>query len=283
MTTKTRTDCHRPGAIVPSAYAYEATYDCGGGEDEPPWGFEDVNPAVKAALAEGRKVFGEAGKCGVCGANFRYGDLWSHVPTGDLVHLGHDCASKYSLLANRPGFDAHLEALKRGRAARIEAERRKIVRERFCSSHPGLEEALATEHYISRDLSFKLGRYGSLSDKQIALAFKLAEDAKTPRPVEKLVPAPVADGRQTVRGRVVSLKWVESQFGGSTKMTVKVETPEGNWLAWGTRPATLGDCEVGDLVEFDAALKAGRDAHFAIVSRPTKGSIVEKKVAKEAA
>src|ERR1019366_8478275 len=136
-----------------------------------------------------------------------------------------------------------------------------VARERFLATAPaGLEAALAADHHISRDLDSKLTHWGSLSEKQVAFAFKLAKEVeeKKTRPAEKLVPAPVSDKRLTVRGVLVSSKSFESDFGTCTKMTVKVETPEGNWLAWGSLPATLSDANVGDTVEFDGKLKTGR-------------------------
>jgi len=153
-------------------------------------------------------------------------------------------------------------------------------REAFVSSNPGIEEALSEEHHILKDLANKLGRYGSLSPAQVALAHKIAREVKEKRrqPPEKLVPAPIADGRQTVRGRVVSSKCYESDFGISIRITVKIETPDGSWLAWGSKPNVAGSAiEVGDVVQFDARLKSGREPHFALFSRPTKAVIVDRK------
>lgn len=147
------------------------------------------------------------------------------------------------------------------------------------------------EHRISHDLDAKLMSFGSLSDAQIALAFKLAADAWCPaRPAETNVPAPV--GRQTIRGTVVSIKDHEGNFGPSWKMTVKVTTATGTWLCWGTVPRSLMaearertyqtdapsgstvDIVKGAEVEFTATLKRGRDAHFALFSRPTGAQLV---------
>lgn len=279
----TRTDCHRPGAIVPADYEYLTSYALPDNE-----GFGAYNLERARALgAAAPRMFGHTGKCGVCGASYRYGDVWRHVPTGEAVHLGHDCADKYDLLAARPEFNAALEAIKRARAARIAAEANRLARESFFARHPGLAEALATDHPICRDMLRKLGRYHSLSDKQVALAFKLQADAsRPPRPPERNVPAPVSDKRQTIRGRVVSLKSHEGSFRTSIKMTVKVETPDGSWLAWGTRPSSLsalGDdmAEVGDIVQFDALLEAGESEdskpHFGFFKRATKGKVLERR------
>ncbi len=70
-----------------------------------------------------------------------------------------------------------------------------------------------------------------------------------------------------------------------TKGTIKVHTDAGVWLAWGTLPAALLDAQpsVGDVVEFTATLKRGRDAHFALYSRPTGGEIVSRRADREVA
>lgn len=189
-----RLDCHRPGAIVPSDYGYRLSYALPGSDPlDPAWNLD----AARAMCEEigwgksrrGTQMFGHIGKCGICGAAYRYGDIWIHVPTGDLVHVGHECADKYEMLAERPGFLAALEAIKRNRAGRIEHERRMVARENFLRQAPaGLAEALTTDHNISRDLDAKLTQWGSLSPKQIDLAFRLQKQAAEPKPA----PAPEA-------------------------------------------------------------------------------------------
>lgn len=218
---------------------------------------------------------GNTGKCSVCGAHFVYGQVWRHEPSGELIHVGHDCADKYELLAETPEWCAALASLKARRAAYVERLMRDKRLADAYAAVPGLEGALAIEHHISADLRDQLRTYGRLSEKQIALAFKLQADSLCPeRPKEVNVPAPT--GRVTVRGVLVSKKAYDSQYGTSIKGTVKVATPEGTWLAWGTLPASLLDAspQIGAVVEFTATLKPGRDPHFALASRPTGGRIV---------
>jgi hypothetical protein len=150
----------------------------------------------------------------------------------------------------------------------------------FCSRHEGLKEALQHSHPITRDIADRLERYGSISAAQIALVTKLARVAA--QPAEKTVPAPVKTGRMTIRGKVVSKKLQESIHGEAVRITVKVETPSGVWLAWGTCPAALcgndQDVAPGDEVEFSAALKQADKPHFAFFSRPTKARMIAKAV-----
>lgn len=298
-----RTDPHRTGAIVPENYTYVASYalpTSDGGWPVPGWRInceierrreerDDAGKLVRvingehdadglccmvAMLHIARLRFSEhggTGKCSVCGAHFGTGDVWRHNPTGEHINIGHNCADKYEMLAERGDFDAAMVSRDRARAAhRLAEENRKAV-ESFCADHPGLADDLAVEHHIISDIAAKLRRFHSISDKQVALVRKIAAEARNPPPAEKHVDAP--EGRVVVRGKVVSTK-VDEMYGG-VKMTVKVETPAGSWLAWGTAPsAILGNGLKGCEVEFTATLKRGRDPHFAILSRPTKARIV---------
>jgi hypothetical protein len=140
------------------------------------------------------------------------------------------------------------------------------------------------------DLEAKLMSFGSLSEAQMALAFKLHSEAFCPaRPSETNVAAP--EGRQTIRGTVVSVKEHRGDFGDTLKMTVKVTTDAGTWLCWGTVPSGLtartwspyqtdhagaltSEVAKGVEVEFTATLVRGREPHFAFFKRPTNATII---------
>ena len=301
----TRTDAHRKGAIVPAEYEYVFSYNLSTTElgwPVPSCGVNcelDGRREVREAGQPRRFVNGEhrpdgrcciiglrnvarvpfavhggTGRCTTCGARFIYGDVWMHVPTGEYIHLGHDCADKYGLLADR---SSHELALGRVRAAAAVVAQRAVNEERRDATvlkHPGLAAAfaLADRHPILADLAAKALRF-ELSEKQVALALKLADEVMHPKPVEALVAAPVEGGRQVIEGEVISLKTYESDFGTSLKMTLKVTTPAGAWLAWGTCPAALA-CGRGSRVRLVATLKAGREPHFALFSRPAKAVVL---------
>ena len=95
-----RTDLHRPGAIVPAHYVYVLSYSLPTFENG--WPIPAINVDLILKLKqEPNAIFaktGGVGKCSVCGAHFIYGDLWRHTFSGEYIHLGHDCADKYSLL-----------------------------------------------------------------------------------------------------------------------------------------------------------------------------------------
>jgi hypothetical protein len=125
---------------------------------------------------------------------------------------------------------------------------------------------ISSESGILADMLDKLLVYGELSAKQWAFADRLAAERKvTP------VPAPV--GRQTVQGRVVKLKSVESQFGVTTKMIVKAN----GFMVYGTVPQSLWDVNfgLGDLVEFTATFEQSKDDQtFGFFKRPSKAVVL---------
>ena len=229
--------------------------------------------------------WGDWGQCVVCGARYVMGEVWKHKETMDHIHVGWECALKYREIV---AAGVNWVAIKKDRDAWLEGERTKVKAEKFVAMHPGLAEALDVDHDISRDLKFKLGKYGDLSDRQVALAFRLrdqvAADAakraawQSERDAEAKVAAPT--GRVSIRGVVLSIKEHSSAYGDCLKMTVKVKTADGMWLAWGTIPGSIAaDVRKGDEVAFDGEVEAGREPHFAFFKRPTKASIVGKAAA----
>jgi hypothetical protein len=299
--TTQRTDPHRPSAIVPQDYEEVLWYDCGGSQ-EPSVGVNCMKPMFHfgtGSIIEGSpehshigccvlgiKVLGGkwaetgrehgAGKCTICGSFFRYGSVWQHLPTGDYVHLGHDCADKYGLVANittRKEWAAYRKTMEKKRSEA--AKEMKLARRRdfFIKEHK-LETVFEVreEHDILRDMYNRLHQWGSLSEKQIAFARKLEDEVRNPKPkVEEVkVQAPIEDARQTFTGTIVSAKLYDSQYGVSTKITVKMETPDGIWLSWGTCPSAVDSDNLrGSKITITARLRQGDDPHFTFFSRPS--------------
>ena len=277
-----RTDIHRPGAIIPAHYRYFCSYALGTVVDNwpvPPWNIDIV---MKLQKEQTFVKTGGIGNCSICGAHFIYGDVWVHEPTGHHLHVGHDCAAKYEMLADRSEFELEHGRLKAAAARECHRAMRAKERKAFLEAHSGLEKALETDHRIVQDIKARFLEFCVLSDKQIALVQKIAlEASKPPEEQEKTVTAPASsDKRVTFSGVVVSAKTMDSAYGESYKMTVKVTTPEGVWLAWGTVPANILDSAPygtqgrlqnlrGATVEVTATLKPGRDAHFALMGRPS--------------
>jgi hypothetical protein len=302
MKNTNRTDPHRPGAIVPADYKYVLSYalpTTSGGWPIPAQGINcqldrrivdakgviiqegqhDANGrcCVLGLIHVAKATFagiGATGKCSVCGTCYSYGDVWYHTPSAEYIHIGHTCSDKYEMLADRSRFELERGRREAAAAREVSKVRNQEERQDFLTANPGLEEDLKVGHHIVQDIARKFQEYRSLSPAQVALVRKIANEVRNPPPAEAHVPAP--KGRVTVRGKVVSTKTYDGHFGTTLKMTVKVTTPGGVWLCWGTVPdALLGDRPVnGATVEFTATLKPGRDAHFALFSRPTKASVV---------
>lgn len=303
-----RNDIHRPGAIIPANYEYVFSYNgatTDGGWPVPSFGINCaldrrvVDPKTFATIKNGEHdadgmccivgmlhiakvkfaATGGTNQCSVCSTYYVYGDVWRHIPTGEYIHIGHNCADKYQLLADRSEYELAEGRHRAASARQLIAERNAGERREFLNANPGLEEALKTEHSIVQDIAGRFQQNRELSPKQVALVLKLAHEAKNPKAEEKKIKAP--EGKQTFRGVVVSVKSVEGFRGGvDMKMVVKVTTPEGVWLAWGTAPAALLSDTVnhkgalkGTEVEITATLKPGREPHFAIMSRP-RGKVV---------
>lgn len=308
-----RTDAHRPSAIVPADYEYILSFSMDTTDMGAPVSSINVNCELERVFvrnsdgvvsivntpmqhdADGRcciigiKQHGGIfaadagpGRCSVCGTHYVYGDVWFHRPTQEYICLGHDCADKYSLLADRSAWEMENLRTRDSIAKEIARNRNNEERAAFLAKHEGLEAALECQHNIVRDIAQKFVTYRALSDKQIALVFKLANEASAPKPAEQHVAAPT--GKTTFRGTVVSAKSQESQYGTSIKITVKITTPEGTWLAWGTAPsAILNSFEGYDYptllrgceVEITATLEAGKEPHFAFMKRP-RGKVISR-------
>lgn len=256
-----------------------------------------VASAQRRAERDGRAVFGRAGKCGVCGAHFVYGTMFRHE-TGELVHMGHDCADKYSMMYDLSAHELEQGRHKAAHATAIARTANETARREFYDAHPGVEQALelgkengTKAEQILADMARRFVQFRSLSDKQVTFALKLADEIRNPRPeiVERHCAAPVGKG-VNFEGEIVSCKLTDGYTGGSSyKMTVKVTTEDGStWLAYGTCPTSLTAClestshygggNASDLrgrrVSIKAALELPRDRrngenHFVFMLRPS--------------
>ena len=150
-----RTDPHRPGAIIPSDYVGVLSYGLFREEDGPTVRF-NVDLALECLRTKpfwqhptrGASLF----QCSVCGAHFNHGDIWLHVPTGEHIVLGHDCADKYGLGLDRSEWIAwHREQT----ALRAQATLKRLsfaAALRFLEGRADLAAALAlgSEQAVSR-------------------------------------------------------------------------------------------------------------------------------------
>ncbi len=141
------------------------------------------------------------------------------------------------------------------------------------------------EEYTITDIVGKLVKYGNISDAQIGFLQKLVariegrpalwaerkaqQEAKEAKHANAQV---VPEGRTTVRGVVLSVKYDQGPF---QQTKILVEDDRG-FKVYGTKPAAFYGEVKGRRVEFDAKLeRSDRDDKFGFFSRPTKARELE--------
>lgn len=282
-----RTDPHRVGAIIPADYDYCFSFSLATTVDG--WPVPSINIDLVVELRQ-RGVFANihpTNQCDVCGAHFIHGDVWKHTPSGQYITLGHICADKYELYADR----AEWKRIRGSEIAKVERRAKRImVHEKMretLKDTPGLGKALKVDHYITQDIRASFIQWGTLTKKQIEVVFKI-EREKQERASEVWVEAQVDEtARQTVEGEIISTKHEDTIYGPSVKMLVKIEHEGGYWKTWGTLPQSLWyekdeqgietfTDPKGKRIRFTAKLKrSDRDQSFSFFSRPTKASYID--------
>lgn len=281
-----RTDCHRPGAIVPADYAYAFGFNGATEADGwpiPPSGID----TIMALRSEGRMAdIHSTLQCDVCGNRFVWGFAYEHTPSGLIVTMGEDCAAKYEMAAADPRWaNFKGRAIDRAKRAAELITRRRQARE-YLTSNPDLRAALKAvkNHDIGADLRRSLYKWSALTEAQVGLVFKLQKD-EAARAVREAADAertwidvPESDERITVVGEVLSTRWIENDFGGTLKMLVRVDAEAGCYKLWGSVPGSImvGERLRGVHITFTARVeRSNHDAGFGFYKRPTKAAIVE--------
>lgn len=234
-------------------------------------------------------------RCGVCGHVLKYGGVLVDFESHDGVMVGFDCLETYNAVAD--GLeDARFQAR---RAAAVQRGVENV--RRACEENEGLAEAFdeMKEHYIVSDIKDRLRRYGTISEKQVALVLRIARESRERERERQARDALVAlapdapSGKQTVRGTILSMRNDVSHFGGYDRVVVKmlVQSEEG-WKVWVTAPSSILNIPVtdennkfvrytsaarGDTIQFDATLEPSNDdSKFAFGKRPTKALVVQR-------
>jgi hypothetical protein len=274
----------------------------------------DQEPETLEAFARWQKVGSEDSfYCACCGHGLIYNCIVEDTTTGEFHSIGRDCMdSIVSLKAHDARFSMLIEnASKRQAANRLAVANRRAgdLREaKFYEANPSVQVAVEyarnfdQKHLLWNKVSWNIStiidlrgtirKKGALSEKQLALILRIHTEA-----VEKLqnaadelankeaslaagVRAP--EGKQSVTGTLVSIKYVTNDFGGSHKGVIDL----GNGTkVWGTIPesqiatsefivgkgwVTTG-IQSGDKVSFTATFEAsGNDPLFGFYKRPSK-------------
>jgi hypothetical protein len=211
--------------------------------------------------------------CNRCGGT---GKHWAHhVERG--ICFG--CGGGKGTYRGLQGMAASRRATAKRNAKRAteyrEGPRRNAAAARaILAANAGLAVALRTNTNITRSFSRQLARKGTLSEKQIATAYKVATD-QVQRAADKIAEAAaecdVPEGRHTVTGVIVSLKDQPGYAYNTTdyKMLVKCD----GYRLFGSVPTSiLRNLDIGDTVTFAAALEP-KEKGFGFYKRPTKAEV----------
>ena len=145
--------------------------------------FDEARAACEAiGYGSVAPMAGNMGKCAICGANFRVGDIFRHMPTGALTHIGHECADKLELKVEPEAKRAIARARAKIKTAKKAAkghanmrERTLRVRQFYFGAYPGLESALSLNNPRAKAIGATLDEYDALSVDEIAEAVARVE------------------------------------------------------------------------------------------------------------
>lgn len=280
-----RNDIHSVKNADYSKYIYLLSFYIGGSVDARlAYGDQaDYRAEKRAALDAGTFFTTDKGGCGHCGAIFAHGVLVRHEDTGETLEIGHQCADKvFGGFANAKAARANIERrIRRIKQDRAYKAKSKLDRDAVLSVNPGLESCLKLDHYIIADINDRFQRYGKISEKQIALVYKIAADLWTPA-LPELPKAPVVAGKKVeVTGEVLSAKFQENGYGGAYKMLV---LDDRGFKVWSTIPSNIVEdvpaaepvsVLKGKRINFLAAVTASDDDEcFGFAKRPRKASLL---------
>lgn len=273
---------HNPTNFDPAHYAIVAYFDNKRPEYHFGMSIEQYRHIVEAWEHELRLLFPDraAFKCVHCGnANVRYVVCAHHAPSDANVCFGADCAHKLSF-ANQS--DLKLAQLKA--KSELNSQRLKIYAafQRFTEAHPEVLEWEKTiesdpvhaRNTFARDVLSKLRVYGELSERQLqCVRDSLKRDqefaARKLADAVKLSDAPPApEGRATVEGEIVSMRYIEPYcYGASGSYKILLKLDDGN-KAWVSLPSA-SDAGKGQRIKLTATFERSKeDVHFCFGKRP---------------
>lgn len=240
-----RNDPHAPSNINPRDYELALCYAFATTRDGWPIPAQNVDLLVEMLRKEHFAYIHEGtNQCDICGAVFIEGEVWKHVPTGEHITVGHQCAAKYDFARDLEGWEADRERHIRGAVTRALRKAKlleavSVLRDRL-AGNDHLKAALRRnkEHDILADILRRALRFGTISEAQEALCLKIVADLD--RPAEEFT-GTAPTGRQAVEGRILATKTYDGVYGTSYKMLVAVEGDDGTWKGWGTIPQALFD------------------------------------------
>lgn len=246
-----------------------------------PTAIEEIGRQVAAVNARAKSLGVQLGGCYICGHALKF-NFVCRDSVGKTFVVGCDCVGK--LDDTRLMTTVQIAAEKAKKAAdhqrKVYSEmKRKAENEiAWVTANPTLADAFdfcknnESAWHVSRDIARKVGEFGSISEKQVAVLVREYDKHLNPPKQEEVIEAPV--GKQVITGEVLSFKWVDSYTGyghGSLKFLVKDDR---GFKVFGTCPSSLSEAVKGSRVTFTAILQPTDDLGFSFSSRPSKGTVL---------
>jgi hypothetical protein len=303
--SNTRTDVHRPSAIIPSDYEEVAVWTMniqGIGDCQFILREREI---ARAHMARTKGTYAHvetSGSCQICGnVQAIYLVLFYHAKTNTYIRVGMDCTMKVGMSADQ----GRMNLFKKNVADAREAQAGKKKAQALLSD-AGLTRAweIAQENVAARaaeqqafeagnceprkwslpyeertieDIVGKLVKYGSVSPKQTeylrTLLGKIGNRAavEAAKQAENEAAAPCPSGRIKITGTVVSLKTEDNRFSRSSYdefVTRMLVVSDEGFKVWGSR---TGNFEKGERVSFVATVTpSDKDPKFGFFKRPSK-------------
>lgn len=176
-----RTDAHRPSAINPDDYDFVAC-DYYGQYGREMFLQDRIN--FRNHMERTGGLFASkhnAGTCHICGAGALYVARYHHRPSNTYITTGMDCAVKMDI-GDADLFKSFKKSIHKQREAEKGKARAKETLALLGLSRTwnfydyGYDDNWKREEPIIQSIVFKLVRYGNISEKQVALLFKLLAD-----------------------------------------------------------------------------------------------------------
>lgn len=217
-------------------------------------------------------------RCGRCGGS---GRVWAvHIDNGVCFA----CGGRKGRFVGLQSVAASARAANRKQAQRVAENQRggelRLAKKRpvaaaariLLAENVGLAAVLAgASRGILRSFAEQLGNRGTLSEKQIEMAFKVAADMEAQDAIV-LVEVP-EDGRVTVEGEILSVKEVYNHFTGGDDLKMLVMDSRG-FKVFGSVPSSIIEqADRGVKIRFDAKLEA-KELGFGFFKRPTKAEVM---------
>jgi len=181
-------------------------YEDENGNEKPVFEMEPINQADWDKFNAPKE---DACRCALCGHRLKIACAVTHQPTGNGYWIGRDCTSSITSLQK---FGPLIKDATVALAQRLACDKREAD---FVAKNPDVLGILTWSRRpaaprICRDMIEKLRRYGSLSEKQVALMEKIRQ-----QDIERRAKATgkAEAGRKLITGTVLKVTIEESEFG----------------------------------------------------------------------